>query len=128
MTTTLQQFQAELATILGCEVAHLPPVFSGPRARVLAIGIFLDLQRAFPAVDKVRLGDWLGRYTASPVYLKRKARAHYRNDLQGSNVARIENAAKARASRALAAMEPAAAQRPAASRSAAKAEAAHAGR
>lgn len=129
MTTTLEQFRAELATILGCEVARLPPVFQGPRPRVLAIGIFIALQRAFPCADKARLGDWLERYTASPAYLKRKARAHYRNDLQGNNVSRIEKASKARASRILAAIDPAGAQRAtAAGRGQPTTEAAHAGR
>jgi len=104
--TTFREFQYELATLLRCNVAELPPVFQGERARVLAIGIFFDLRALYPRADGERLRDWFGRYTASAPYLKRVARANYRNDLQGRNVTRISKDSKQAARRRLAILEP----------------------
>lgn len=105
-TTTLKQFQEYLSLILGCAERDLPAVFRGQRPRVLAVGIFIDLQRAYPGVNRVRLSEWLRHYTTSDIYLKRKVRAEHRNDLYGRNVARIAKASKRAAELTLAQRDP----------------------
>jgi len=104
--TTLKEFQEYLSLILGCAERDLPAAFQGQRPRVLAVGIFVDLQRAYPGINRVRLSEWLRHYTTSDIYLKRKVRAEYRNDIDGRNVARISARSKRAAELVLAKRNP----------------------
>jgi hypothetical protein len=75
---------ADLAAILGCSVAELPPVLAGLSPKPLAKGIHLALADRYPAADAEALGGWLAAWTGHPAYLLRLAIGGPRYDLDGA--------------------------------------------
>jgi len=91
----------DLAVLLGCTPADLPPVFFGAKPKPLKIGIREDLLARFPGTDSARLSRWLKIWTGNRFYLLAIASGHARHDLAGKSVVMISEDCRQHALRVL---------------------------
>jgi sRNA-binding protein len=91
----------DLAGVLGCKPADLPPAFLTAKPKPLAIGVHVDLHARYPGADPVKLLRWLKAWTGHRLYLFAVAQGGARYDLAGKPVAMISDKERMHAARVL---------------------------
>lgn len=95
---------AELGALVGGR-EKVPQVFEQRRPKVLKIGVHEDLFARFPDADKDKLKRWLRRWVATFAYQTAVMYRNHRHDLDGNDVASINDHSRSYATKRATAMD-----------------------